>query len=130
MLYEAFDTPERMPIPKWNLRAAAQGAIQSSPGSLLLAELGSYSLEFSRLRILREIWTPITNATTTELANSALEDVNPGAGQQIQLSDSMESFWLRETLKYFYLVFSEPDLVNLDEWVFNTEAHPLTRQVL
>lgn len=31
--------------------------------------------------------------------------------------DSMESFWLGETLKYFYLIFSEPDLISLDEYV-------------
>ena len=38
----------------------------------------------------------------------------------------MESFWLAETLKYFYLLFSDdPDLIPLDEFVFNTEAHPL-----
>jgi len=31
--------------------------------------------------------------------------------------DEMESFWLAETLKYFYLLFSETDVVNLDEYV-------------
>ena len=40
------------------------------------------------------------------------------------LDDRMESFWLGETLKYFYLIFCEPDVVSLDEYVFNTEAHP------
>lgn len=39
--------------------------------------------------------------------------------------DEMESFWLAETLKYFYLLFSETDLISLDKWVLNTEAHPL-----
>ena len=34
---------------------------------------------------------------------------------------------VQETLKYFYLVFSEPDVIDLDEWVFNTEAHPFRR---
>jgi mannosyl-oligosaccharide alpha-1,2-mannosidase len=29
----------------------------------------------------------------------------------------MESFWTAETLKYFYLVFSPPGLVSLDEFV-------------
>ena len=32
-------------------------------------------------------------------------------------SDSMESFWLAETLKYFYLLFSGPETVSLDDWV-------------
>ncbi|KAJ2905119.1 glycoside hydrolase family 47 protein [Zalerion maritima] len=39
--------------------------------------------------------------------------------------DNMESFWLAETLKYFYLLFSPNDLLPLTEHVFNTEAHPL-----
>ena len=63
-------------------------------------------------------------ATRTEFANSAVDnvlDVEP------RLMDEMESFWLAETLKYFYLVFADPDLVSLDEWVLNTEAHPLRR---
>jgi mannosyl-oligosaccharide alpha-1,2-mannosidase len=29
----------------------------------------------------------------------------------------MESFWLSETLKYFYLIFSDVDLISLDEYV-------------
>ena len=37
--------------------------------------------------------------------------------------DSEESFWLAETLKYFYLLFDEPDKWSLDDWVLNTEAH-------
>ena len=28
-------------------------------------------------------------------------------------------------LKYLYLLFTDEDLVPLDKWVFNTEAHPL-----
>ncbi|GAB5034516.1 mannosyl-oligosaccharide-alpha-mannosidase mns3-like [Nannochloropsis oceanica] len=38
--------------------------------------------------------------------------------------DKMESFFLGETLKYFYLLFADPALLSLDEVVFNTEAHP------
>ncbi len=38
--------------------------------------------------------------------------------------DKMQSFWLAETLKYLYLLFSPPSTISLDEWVFNTEAHP------
>ena len=44
---------------------------------------------------------------------------------QVQLRDSMETFWLSETLKYLWLLFSEDDLLPLDEWVLNTQAHPL-----
>ncbi|KAI0124648.1 family 47 glycosyl hydrolase [Xylariales sp. AK1849] len=41
--------------------------------------------------------------------------------------DNMESFWLAETLKYFYLLFSPNDLLPLDKVVINTEAHPFPR---
>lgn len=38
-----------------------------------------------------------------------------------------QSFWLAETLKYFYLAFSPPDVISLDDYVLNTEAHPFKR---
>ncbi|RLN90453.1 hypothetical protein BBJ28_00001292 [Nothophytophthora sp. Chile5] len=37
---------------------------------------------------------------------------------------TMESFFIAETLKYLYLLFSDDDLLPLDQIVFNTEAHP------
>ncbi|MBN2415502.1 glycoside hydrolase family 47 protein [bacterium] len=40
-------------------------------------------------------------------------------------SDGMESFFLAETLKYLYLLFADPSVLDLNEVVFNTEAHPL-----
>lgn len=39
--------------------------------------------------------------------------------------DHQQSFFLAETLKYLYLLFSPKTLLPLDKWVFNTEAHPL-----
>ncbi|KAK3730045.1 hypothetical protein QZH41_009559 [Actinostola sp. cb2023] len=39
--------------------------------------------------------------------------------------DKMESFFLGETLKYLFLLFSDVEIVPLDKFVFNTEAHPL-----
>ncbi|KAK8848341.1 glycoside hydrolase family 47 protein [Apiospora arundinis] len=67
----------------------------------------------------------IMKSTKTEYANSAIADVTVEAETEKQ--DSMESFWLAETLKYFYLIFSPPDLISLDEFVLNTEAHPFRR---
>ncbi|CAH2036410.1 unnamed protein product [Thlaspi arvense] len=49
-----------------------------------------------------------------------LKDVNTGAKD-----NKMQSFFLAETLKYLYLLFSPSSVIPLDEWVFNTEAHPL-----
>lgn len=40
--------------------------------------------------------------------------------------DKMESFFMAETLKYLFLLFSDDDeLLPLDKFVFNTEAHPM-----
>ena len=56
----------------------------------------------------------IDKATKTEIANAGVKDVTSLLQEQ---QDTMESFWLAETLKYFYLLFSEPDLISLDEYV-------------
>ena len=37
----------------------------------------------------------------------------------------MESFFLSETLKYLYLLYDSQSFIQLDTFVFNTEAHPL-----
>ena len=62
--------------------------------------------------------------TRTPIGNTAIDDV---AGEKPTQLDNMESFWIAETLKYFYLLFSDPDVISLDEWVLNTEAHPFRR---
>ncbi|XP_017055276.1 mannosyl-oligosaccharide alpha-1,2-mannosidase IA isoform X2 [Drosophila ficusphila] len=45
--------------------------------------------------------------------------------QEPQKDDVQQSFFLAETLKYLYLLFSDDSVLPLDEWVFNTEAHPM-----
>ena len=39
--------------------------------------------------------------------------------------DAMQSFFLAETLKYFYLLFTPENTFNFNKKIFNTEAHPL-----
>ncbi|GFF68360.1 endoplasmic reticulum mannosyl-oligosaccharide 1,2-alpha-mannosidase [Aspergillus lentulus] len=56
----------------------------------------------------------IMKHTRTPIANARISDVTDANPKQ---DDSMESFWLAETSKYFYLLFSEPDLVSLDNFV-------------
>jgi hypothetical protein len=71
-----------------------------------------------------DMFSHIEKHTRTDVAAASLQDVT--VAQPVQV-DSMESFWLAETLKYFYLVYSDWNTVSLDEWVLNTEAHPLRR---
>lgn len=56
----------------------------------------------------------IMNHTVTDIANARINNVMSASPEK---DDSMESFWLAETLKYFYLLFSEPSVISLDEFV-------------
>lgn len=49
MLYKAFDTPNRMPLMRWEFRAAIAGEQQLPSTNTLVSEIGSLSLEFTRL---------------------------------------------------------------------------------
>jgi mannosyl-oligosaccharide alpha-1,2-mannosidase len=71
-----------------------------------------------------QMFVNIDRQCRTKISYAAISDVSVDHGPKV---DSSESFWMAETLKYLYLIFSEPELVSLDEWVFNTEAHPLRK---
>ncbi|KAI5794699.1 glycoside hydrolase [Pyronema domesticum] len=64
----------------------------------------------------------VEHTKTKEGGYTSLDDVTVIPPR---MRDNMESFWLAETLKYLYLLFSKDDILPLDEVVFNTEAHPL-----
>ena len=61
-----------------------------------------------------EMFQAIDIHTRTSLAHSAINDVTSESPLH---TDSMESFWLAETLKYSYLLFSDPNIISLDEYV-------------
>ncbi|KAH0556359.1 hypothetical protein GP486_005715, partial [Trichoglossum hirsutum] len=61
-----------------------------------------------------KMFQAIENATTAEFGSSAINDVTVTEPTQ---DDKMESFFLAETLKYFYLLFSEPNVISLDDYV-------------
>ncbi|KEF62649.1 mannosyl-oligosaccharide alpha-1,2-mannosidase [Exophiala aquamarina CBS 119918] len=71
-----------------------------------------------------KMFSAVDRATKTDVAHAAVKDVT---SQLMEQDDTMESFWLAETLKYYYLLFSDPGLISLDEYVLNTEAHPFKR---
>lgn len=43
--------------------------------------------------------------------------------------DTMDSYFLSETLKYLYLIFSDDSVISLDEYVFTTQAHFLKKRL-
>ena len=67
--------------------------------------------------LLDSAWRMFTNIernTRTEYGNAMISDVRIDKSAK---QNKMESFWMAETLKYFYLIFSEPSVVSLDEYV-------------
>ncbi|KAM8959094.1 mannosyl-oligosaccharide 1,2-alpha-mannosidase IC isoform 1-T1 [Lycaon pictus] len=58
----------------------------------------------------------------TEAGFSGIQDVYSSIPNH---DNKQQTFFLAETLKYLYLLFSEDDMLSLEDWVFNTEAHPL-----
>uniref|UniRef100_A0A0R0GKX7 alpha-1,2-Mannosidase n=1 Tax=Glycine max TaxID=3847 RepID=A0A0R0GKX7_SOYBN len=66
------------------------------------------------------IFQAFENKSRIETGYVGLKDVNTGAKDNM-----MQSYFLSETLKYLYLLFSPPSVISLNEWVFNTEAHIL-----
>lgn len=62
------------------------------------------------------------DASTAPGGFSSIKDVTR---ESVEWGDNMESFVFAETFKYYYLLFSDPELISLDDFVFTTEAHPL-----
>ena len=54
---------------------------------------------------------------------TTIQDVT---AHKLVYNNKMETFWVAETLKYLWLTQSDAadTRINLDNWVFNTEAHP------
>ncbi|THD28823.1 Mannosyl-oligosaccharide 1 2-alpha-mannosidase IA [Fasciola hepatica] len=84
-----------------------------------------YLWRFTKNPIYREWAWDVVQAlisyTNTSTGYSGLIDVNR---LQKNWDDVQQSFFIAETLKYLYLIFSEDTLLPLDRWVFNSEAHP------
>ena len=64
-----------------------------------------------------EKWTRLAEGYAS--IDNVLSVTNPG------FRDKMETFYLAETLKYLYLLFADNDELPFQQFVFNTEAHPL-----
>lgn len=80
MLYHAFDTPNHMPVTRWNFRAAGEGKKQLADPQVLLAELGSMTMEFTRLSQLTgdPKWYDAVTRVTKELEKQQDNTKLPG----------------------------------------------------
>ena len=70
----------------------------------------------------RAYWERLRDCCRTDVAFTHLSDVRDRSRD-----DEMSTFFVAETLKYFYLLFGGAPGVNPDTYVFTTEAHPFAR---
>lgn len=66
-------------------------------------------------------WKAIERETRTTFGFGHLSDVR----DTTRIEDRTESFFFAETLKYFYLLFKDEQVIDLTKQVLNTEAHPI-----
>lgn len=81
-----------------------------------------YTRDARYLEMGRAFFDGLVKHCRTEAGYAALRNV-----ETKEKADNMESFFLAETLKYLYLLFSPRDTINLEKTVFNTEAHPISK---
>jgi ER degradation enhancer, mannosidase alpha-like 2 len=74
------------------------------------------------LEMGRTFFDSLVKYCRTDPGYAAIKDVKKKTQE-----DQMESFFLAETLKYLFLLFSPPDTLDLTNHIFNTEAHPMKR---
>ena len=71
------------------------------------------------------MWKSIKNATETDTFTT------PSNGSETEIETEertpLNTYPLAQTLKYLWLMFSDEDVMSLDQWVFNTEGHPFRR---
>ncbi len=71
----------------------------------------------------RQYWSDIKKYCRTDVAFTSINNV-----ETMEKRDYMPTYFLAETLKYFYLTFSHHQgNFNFDEYIFNTEAHQFRR---
>ncbi|KAI2613244.1 glycoside hydrolase family 47 protein [Hypoxylon sp. NC1633] len=130
---ERFDE-EKKKRPEWSSHLPLGFTTAKDPRYLLRPEAIESVFVLYRItgkRVWQELgwkmFTAVVNGSRTGLGSHAsVQDVTRAA-EKLPQEDYMESFWLAETLKYFYLLFSAPDIISLDDYVLNTEAHPFLR---
>jgi Glycosyl hydrolase family 47 len=101
----------------------------TSPGYPLRPEivestyyLYHYTKDPYYLRMGEQLWRDFVKHCRTDEGYAALKSVVTK-----EKADSMQSFLFAETFKYFYLLFAPERVLKFDSVIFNTEAHPITK---
>ncbi len=70
-----------------------------------------------------KFYQDIVKYCKNDVAFSAIEDV-----QTMEKRDYLATYFFAETMKYFYLLFSDDEDFGFDHHVFSTEAHPFDKR--
>eukprot|EP01127_Copromyxa_protea_P015550 TRINITY_DN4485_c0_g1_i3.p1 TRINITY_DN4485_c0_g1~~TRINITY_DN4485_c0_g1_i3.p1 ORF type:complete len:498 (+),score=60.37 TRINITY_DN4485_c0_g1_i3:554-2047(+) len=70
-----------------------------------------------------EFFLSIEKHTRARLGYTGIRDASLQP-EDLEPDDIQQSYFLAETLKYLYLLFSPSEFLSLNQFVFNTEAHP------
>ncbi|PMD49056.1 glycoside hydrolase family 47 protein [Hyaloscypha variabilis F] len=73
-----------------------------------------------------DMFLSINETARNSVAFATVNNVGMSWGES--QGDSLDSFFFAEVLKYMYLMFADPSTVDLGQWVFNTECHPVQVQ--
>ncbi|KAI0484883.1 glycoside hydrolase [Xylariaceae sp. FL0804] len=73
-----------------------------------------------------QIFEAINATARTPQAFAEINNVEEPFGGS--MGDELEAFFFAEVLKYLYVTQASPDVLNLDQWVYNTESHPFLVQ--
>lgn len=124
---------QRSAFAMWNLHGIEPEAydyrrrVVTSPGYALRPEIVESTWYLYRLTgdpqyraMGKQLFEDFVRHCRTPVGYAALQDVTT-----MQQADSMESFVMAETFKYFYLLFAPPETLDLSTVVLTTEAHPL-----
>jgi hypothetical protein len=77
------------------------------------------------MEMLKGYFMDVLEYCATDVSFTALKNVVTK-----EKEDRMATFFLAETMKYFYLAFADQEMYNLETAVFSTEAHPCMKAAM
>lgn len=82
-----------------------------------------YTKDPKYLEMAKKFWEDIFQYCRTDYGYTTITSVISK-----EKGNLMHSFFLSETLKYFYLIFSEDEPIDFEQVIFTTEAHPIKKE--
>ena len=79
------------------------------------------------IRAKRLAWDTFESIMKYCFVNEGFTSINRLNSKFVIYNGIQDSYFLSETLKYLYLIFSDDNVFSIDDYVFNTQAHPFKK---